>query len=125
MRWAGSDTVATTSSIIHYENRSSGRRSRMRAFVNAPNAWRPPYAPTTLPVRPLRRRMGHPRTAAQPGRKARSTAQVACTPDRGRRLLLAQEWLLVADAAPRVPTLADGLLPFPQVAHRWTAPQSA
>src|SRR5215218_146845 len=58
----------------------------MRAFVNSPNAWRPPYAPTTLPVRPLRRRMGHPRTAAQPGRKARSTAQVACTPDRGRRL---------------------------------------
>ena len=58
----------------------------MRAFVNAPTPGGC-HATTTLPVRPLRRGMGHSRTAAQPGRKARPTTQVACTQGRGRRVL--------------------------------------
>src|SRR5829696_3111971 len=37
---------------------------------------------------------------------------MALTPGRGRRLLPAQERMFLEDAAARVPTLADGLLPF-------------
>ena len=35
------------------------------------------HAPTALPIRPLRRRVGHPQTVALVGRKARPSAQVA------------------------------------------------
>src|SRR5215207_9517412 len=46
---------------------------------------------------------------------------MALTPGRGRRLLPAQKRMLLEDAAARVPTLADGLLPFPALATRRTA----
>jgi hypothetical protein len=76
------------------------------------------HAPSTLPVRPLRRRVGPARTAAQQGRKARPTARVVHPSGRRRRVLPAQERLFVADAPARVPTVADRLPPLPQVAHR-------
>ncbi len=48
-------------------------------------------------------------------------AQVVAKSGGRRRLLLPAIWLLMADALVRVPTLADGLLPFPQVEARRSA----
>src|ERR687889_206412 len=89
---------------------SDGRRSRMRTSV--PPTTGGSHVPTALPVRPLRPRVGHSRTAALVGRKARPSAEVAAQTRRGRRLLPAQERVFVADAAARVSALADGLLPL-------------
>src|SRR5215204_1292976 len=76
------------------------------------------HAPTTLPVRPLRGRVGHPRTVALVGRKARPSAEVAAEARGKRGVLPPEERMLVADAAPRVSAVADGLLPLPQVEDR-------
>ena len=97
----------------------------MRASVT-PDARRPSCPPTALSVRPLRRRVGHPRAAALVGRKARPPAEVAAgSTGSRRRVLPAQERVFVADAAPRVPALADGLLPLlPQVEDRRPAAPS-
>src|SRR5215212_9435079 len=57
------------------------------------------HAPTALPVRPLRRRVGYPRSVALVCRKARPSAEVAVEVRGGRRLLPAQERVFVADAA--------------------------
>ncbi len=62
-----------------------------------------PHAPTALPVRPLRPRVGTARTAAGQGRKARPAAQVDDPAGRRRRLLPPEERLLVADASSGVP----------------------
>src|SRR5215210_7942162 len=51
------------------------------------------HVPTALPVRPLRRRVGHPRTAALVDRKARPSVEVAAEA-RGRRSVLSPEDLL-------------------------------
>jgi transposase len=61
------------------------------------------HAPTALPVGPLRRRVGPPRTVALVRRKAWPSTEVAAEARGGRRVLPAQERVFVADASPRVP----------------------
>jgi hypothetical protein len=108
--WDFPDSLSRGSFAKRDFGASDGRRSRMRTSV-------PPtpggcHVPTALPVRPLRPRVGHSPTAALLSRKARPSAEVAAQTRRGRRLLPAQEWVFVADAAARVSALADGLLPL-------------
>src|SRR5215218_11152794 len=75
-------------------------------------------APQPVPIRPFRRRVVTARAVARVSRKARASTKMACAPHRRCSVLLAQEWLRLADAAPGVSTLADGLLPLSQMAHR-------
>src|SRR5215212_2694085 len=99
------------------------RRGRMQASP-CPSTPGGCHVPTALPLRPLRRRVDHPRTAALFDRKARPSAEVAAETRRERRLLPAQERMFVADATLRVPAVADGLLPLPQVEDRRPAAPS-
>jgi hypothetical protein len=96
---------------------SGGCRSRMRASVLLTPGGH--HAPTALSVRPLRRRVGHPRTVALLGRKAWPPRHVA---DAAVFYLLRSgcAWRML----PKESTLrqADGLLPSRPSSPGSTAP---
>jgi len=100
-----------------------GRRSSMRASVH-PDAQRPSCTHRATPqTSPTKSGLSSNRVALL-SRKARPSAEVAVEARGGRRLLPAAERVFVADAAPRIPAVADGLLSLPQVEDRRPAAPS-
>jgi hypothetical protein len=92
-----------------------------------PNFWRSPYVSHSLPVPagPLQHRIGPVGAASRILREAWSSAEVVRPAHRRCRLLSSALGLCLADAPPRVPALADGLLPLPQVASGRTPTASS
>src|SRR5919107_6409765 len=74
-----------------------------------------PYT-SPVPLRPLRCGVGPAGAPTCVFREARSPAEVARQARGRRRLLPSKERLRMAHAAPRVSAVADGVLPFLQVA---------
>src|SRR3712207_8794538 len=66
--------------------------------------------PSSVPLRPLRRRVGPARTAVGLLRGAGASPEMARPAGRGRRLLTAPFGLRLADAAQGGPAPAEGLL---------------
>jgi len=87
----------------------------MRGLVNTPSP-EAAYAATTLSVRPLQRRVGYPRTAAVVRRKAQLPALADRALGSRRRVLPAEERVLMGHAPARISVLADRL-PVLQVAN--------
>ena len=72
-------------------------------YTRDPGGRHVPHSPTTLPLRPFRRRMGPPGAPPRVPGKARTSPKVVQTAHCRRRLLPAEERLRLADAPERVP----------------------